>query len=65
MTGLPQGLDADAPRRPHVQLGDAAVVERLPEPGLRRQLQAAAHEVPDDVAVADEDVDGGLRDLDG
>ena len=32
---------------------------------LLEQLQAAAHEVPDDVAVADEDVDGGLRDLEG
>ena len=37
----------------------------MPEPGLGRQLEAAAHEVADDVAVADQDVDGGLRDLDG
>ena len=60
VAGLAQGLDADPPRRPDVHLSDAAVVERLPEPGLGRQLQAAAHKVPDHVAVAHEDVDRGL-----
>ena len=65
MPGLPQSLDTDATRGPDVQLGDAPVVERLPEPRLGRQLEATAHEVPDHVAMADQDVDRSFGYLDG
>ena len=49
---------------PDIHLCDAPVVEGLPEPGLRGQLQAAHHEVADDVPVADEHIHRRLGNLD-
>jgi hypothetical protein len=46
-------LHADPSARPDVEVRNAAVVDLVPEPGVRRKLKRAAEKVANDVAVAD------------
>lgn len=41
---------------PYHQVGYAAIVERQAEPAFRRELQCPAHDVADDIGMADEDL---------
>jgi len=53
---VPEGPERHSAIWPDHQVGDAAIVERQAEPAFWRKLQCPAHNVADDIGVADEDL---------